>query len=113
MLIDFTEIAKTDDTLSHINWKRDMLTLTVRYTLQRKTDLICSFNEMRIYYSIFRRSMSTISYAQFPCKLQSETKTIPIILLKISWYDNSCQEVITMYKLILELNKQLTLKHYI
>ena len=51
---------------------------------------------MRIYYSSFRRSVSTISYAQFPCKLQSETKTIPIILLKISWYDNSCQEVITM-----------------
>ena len=122
MLIDFTVIAKTDDTLSHINLKRDMqdpkhwlsyvnksLEFTVMYALKRKIDFTCSFNEMRIYYSSFRHCVSTISYAQFPCKLQPETKTIPIILVKIRWYDNSCQKVVTMYKLILELDKQLTL----
>ena len=121
MMIHFIIFVKTEDALSHTNWKRDIqdpkhwlayvnksLDLTLLYTLKRTKILTCSFNEMRISYYHFRRFVSIIYYAQFPCKLQPETKTFPLILIKISWFEDSCLRT-RIYKLIFQLNLQLTL----
>ena len=79
------------------------------YTLKRIKDLICSFNQMRIKYYKFRLFVNIISYAQFPCKLQPETQTPPIISLIISWFEDYCFRNKKTYKLVFELNLQLTL----
>ena len=120
MIINFIIFTKTEDALSHTNWKRDIqdpkhwlayvnksLNLTVLYAFKRTKILTCSFNEMRIKYYSFRRFVSFISYAQFPCKLQPETKKVPIISLKISWFEDSCYT--RLYRLVFQLNLQLKL----
>ena len=121
MIMNSIIFTKTEDALSHTNWKRDIqdpkhwlayvnksLTLTVLYAFKRTKTLTCSFNEMTMKYHSFRRFVSIISYAQFPCKLQPETKKVPIISLKISWFEDSCHRI-RIYKLVFQLNLQLKL----
>ena len=108
--------------MSHIDWKRDIqdpkywlgyvdkgLDFTVIFALNRAKTLTNTLNKIRIKYYSFLRFVSIISNVQFPCKLQPETKTAPIISLKISWFEDSCRINKRTYKLVFELNLQLTL----
>ena len=121
-IFNLTKFTKTEDALSHYNLKKDIqdakhwlvyinksLEITAMHTLNRTKILTCSFNQMRMKYYNFCRFVNITSYARFECKPQPETKTAPIILLIISWFEDSCYSYKRTYKLIFELNLQFTL----
>ena len=121
IVINFIMFAETRDALTHINWKSDIqdpkhwlayvykgLELMVMDALNETKIVTDSLNQIRIKQNSFRRLVSIISHAQFACNLQPETKTAPIISLKISWFGYSCFDN-PLYKLMFKLNKQLSL----